>query len=63
MILTKDESQVSLGPMNRPMTMDEAFIILGIEGRAQNDDEAIMVAYNELVSSVHCHLTEGSTPA
>lgn len=40
------------------MSMDEAFIILGIEGRAQNEDEAVMVAYNELVSVVYCHLTK-----
>lgn len=45
----KDESQVSVGPLNQQVSLDEAYIILGIEGGAQQDDTAVMVAYNELV--------------
>ena len=31
------------------MSLDEAYIVLGVEGGAQHDDSAIMVAYDELV--------------
>ena len=51
--LTVDESQVSIGPLNRQMSLDEAYIVLGVEGGAQHDDQAIMVAYNELVVIVY----------
>lgn len=44
-----NESQVAIGPLNRQMSLDEAYIILGVEGGAQQDDTAIMVAYNDLV--------------
>jgi hypothetical protein len=47
--LTVGESQVSVGPVNRQMSLDEAYIVLGIEGGAKSDDAAIMLAYNELV--------------
>ena len=46
-----------MGPLNRPMSLDEAYIVLGIEGRAKQDDEAIMVAYNELVTPTTFYLT------
>lgn len=31
------------------MSLDEAYIVLGVEGGAQHDDSAIMIAYDELV--------------
>jgi hypothetical protein len=31
------------------MSLDEAYVVLGLEGGAQHDDDAIMLAYNELV--------------
>jgi hypothetical protein len=31
------------------MSLDEAFILLGLEGGAKDDDEAVRVAYDELV--------------
>jgi hypothetical protein len=46
------ESQVSVGPLNRIMSLDEAYIVLGVEGGAKNDDSAIMLAYGELVHSM-----------
>jgi hypothetical protein len=52
-LLTVDESQVSVGPINQQMSMDEAYIVLGIDGRAKDDDAAIMLAYNELVRTLH----------
>jgi hypothetical protein len=48
-VLIGDESQVSVGPINRQMSLDEAYVVLGVEGGAQQDDAAIMLAYNELV--------------
>ena len=51
-ILTLDESQVAVAPLNRQMSLDEAYVVLGVEGGAQDDDAAIMVAYNELVISI-----------
>jgi hypothetical protein len=48
-VLTVDESNVSIGPINLQMSLDEAYIVLGIEGGAKQDDQAIMAAYNELV--------------
>jgi hypothetical protein len=41
-----------IGPVNRQMPLDEAYIVLGVEGGAQHDDAAIMVAYDELVSTL-----------
>ena len=38
-----------MGPLNRQMSLDEAFVVLGLEGGAKDDDAAVMVAYNELV--------------
>ena len=49
----EDESSVAMiGPVNRQMPLDEAYIVLGVEGGAQHDDAAIMVAYDELVSTL-----------
>lgn len=38
-----------MGPINQQLSLDEAYIILGIEGGAQLDDTAVILAYNELV--------------
>ena len=40
-----------MGPLNRQMSLDEAYILLGVEGGAKHDDGAIIIAYNELVPS------------
>ena len=40
-----------LGRFNRQMSSDEASIVLGAEGGAEREDSAIMVAYDEYVST------------
>jgi hypothetical protein len=41
-----------IGPVNRQMSLDEAYILLGVEVGAQHDDSAIMVGYDELGSTL-----------
>ena len=41
-----------IGPVNRQMSLDEAYILLGVEGGAQHDDSAIMAGYDELGSTL-----------